>query len=145
MSEARWHNDRVRYEIVEHTADAAIVAHGATIAELFENAAYGMFDLMFELSSLESDSEIELTVTAEDPVELMYRWLIELLYRFEVDEKVWSEFAVTFDDRGLSARVRGTDLGGLDLRGTPIKAVTLHDLSIAERAGDWTATVVFDV
>ena len=135
----------MRYEIVEHTADAGIVARGATLAELFENAAYGMFDLMFDLSSLEPDTEIELVVTAGNPLELLYRWLVELLYRFEVDEKAWSEFAVTIDDRGLSARVRGTDLDGLDLRGTPIKAVTFHDLLIEGRDRDWTATVLFDV
>jgi len=145
VSEARWHNDGVRYETIEHTADAGIVAHGATLAELFENAAYGMFDLMFDLARLESDVEIELAATAEDPEELMYHWLVELLYRFEVDERVWCAFAVDLDDRSLSARVGGASLGSIELRGTPIKAVTLHGLRLGRCAREWTATVLFDV
>jgi SHS2 domain-containing protein len=136
----------VRYEAIEHTADAGIVAHGASLAKLFENAAYGTFDLMFDLSSLEPDAEIQLVIPTEDhPADLMYRWLVELLYRFEVDEKVWCKFVVTMDDQGLSARVGGANSGGVELRGTPIKAVTLHELSIVEHARDWTATVLFDV
>lgn len=145
MSEAHWHNDGVRYEIIDHTADSGIVAHGATVEELFENAAFGMFDLMFDLSSLEPAVEIELAVTAEEPFELLYRWLSELLYRFEIDSVVWCRFAVTINDRALSARVGGTNFGGLELRGTPIKAVTLHGLHVGKCAGEWTATVLFDV
>ena len=41
-----------RYETIPHSADAAIVAYGATRHELFENAAYGMFDLMYDLAAL---------------------------------------------------------------------------------------------
>ena len=32
-----------QYEIIEHTADVAIKAHGKNISEAFENAAKGMY------------------------------------------------------------------------------------------------------
>src|SRR3972149_294317 len=34
------------FEILEHTADVGIVAHGASLEEIFANAAAGMFALM---------------------------------------------------------------------------------------------------
>ena len=41
-----------RFEILEHTADAGIVAHGATLAEAFEAAAEGMYALMVDLDGV---------------------------------------------------------------------------------------------
>ena len=40
---------RPPFEILEHTADVGIVAHGGSLAELFANAATGMFAIMAEL------------------------------------------------------------------------------------------------
>ena len=42
----------LRYEVLAHTADTGILAHGASLAEAFENAAFGMFDLVFDLSGV---------------------------------------------------------------------------------------------
>ncbi len=134
----------MRYEVSSHTADVGIVAFGASREELFENAAFGMFDLMFDLSSLEPDTDSQLAVSGEDPAELLYRWLSELLFRFEVDETVWCRFDVSFAAEGLNARVQGTGTSGVELRGAPIKAVTFHGLQIEGYARGWAATVLFD-
>src|SRR3972149_3103568 len=40
---------RPPFEILEHTADAGIVAHARSLEELFANAAAGMFSLMADL------------------------------------------------------------------------------------------------
>ena len=35
-----------RFEFLEHTADAYIIAYGKDLAEAFENAALAMFEVM---------------------------------------------------------------------------------------------------
>lgn len=135
----------MRYEVTEHTADVGIVAYGASLEELFENAAYGMFDLMFDLQSLDADMETELTIEGEDASELLYGWLSELLYRFEVDEIAWCRFDVALERGVLRGQVGGVTLAGLELRGSPIKAVTLHGLEVARVGTRLTARVLFDV
>ena len=42
-----------RYEPLEHTSEAGVIAHGATLAEAFANAAEGMYDLMLDLGDIE--------------------------------------------------------------------------------------------
>jgi len=136
----------MRYEILEHTADIGIVAHGASLEKLLENAAYGMFDLMFDLSVLEPTVETAIEIDPEEePTELLHRWLSELLYRFEADETVWSRFSVEFRGGGLTSTVRGAGIAGLELRGTPVKAVTFHNLYLQRHGSNWTATVLFDI
>lgn len=134
----------VRYEIIEHTADIGIIARGASLDELFENAAYGMFDLMFDLGTVESVTTVEVTIAGDEPAELLYRWLSELLYRFETEDMVWCSFSVTIGD-GLSAVVRGAGIEAAELRGAPIKAVTRHNLTLQHHGREWTSTVLFDI
>ncbi|GBD85834.1 hypothetical protein BMS3Abin02_02255 [bacterium BMS3Abin02] len=135
----------MRYEVIAHTADTGIVAYGRTPAELFENAAYGMFDLMFDLGPLVAATEIEVVVEGEDSQNLLFGWLSELLFRFEVDEHVWCRFQVRIEGDRIQALVGGTPTDSLQLRGPPIKAVTLHDLAVIRRGPGWVATVIFDV
>ncbi|NOY55177.1 MAG: archease [Actinobacteria bacterium] len=135
----------MRYEVVAHTADTGIIAYGRTLAELFENAAYAMFDLMFDLAPLVAASEIEIVVEGEDLQDLMFGWLSELLFRFEVDGQVWCRFRVGIEGDRIRALVGGTSAASLPLRGSPIKAVTMHDLEVVRKGPEWAATVIFDV
>lgn len=134
----------VRYEIIEHTADIGIIARGASLGELFENAAYGMFDLMFDLGTVKPVTTLEVVLPNDEPVELLYRWLSELLYRFETEDMVLCSFSVKIGD-GLSAVAQGAGIEVADLRGAPIKAVTRHNLTLQHRGGEWTGTVLFDI
>jgi len=135
----------VRYEVIAHTADTGIVAHGRTLAELFENAAYGMFDLMFDLGPLVPTTEIEIVIESEDIRDLLVGWLSELLFRFEVDGQAWCRFRVGTESGRIRGLVGGTPAASLQLRGSPIKAVTLHGLEVIRTGTGWTATVIFDV
>ena len=135
----------MRYEVVAHTADTGIIAYGRTLAELFENAAYGMFDLMFDLAPLVAATEIEIVVEGESIRDLLFGWLSELLFRFEVDGQVWCRFRVGIESDRIRALVGGTQAAPLQLRGSPIKAVTLHGLEVIRKGPGWAATVIFDV
>jgi SHS2 domain-containing protein len=135
-----------RYQVISHTADTGIVAGGGSLAEAFENAAFGMFDLMFDLGRVAAGEQCPIAVEAESPGELLVAWLSALLAESEIRGLAFSRFAV--EEVGAGA-LRGIALGapaaGLALRGPPVKAVTYHDLAVEQVAGGWRVRVIFDV
>jgi SHS2 domain-containing protein len=143
------------FRALEHTADKGIEATGRTLAEAFENAAYGMFSLFADLSSYEATCERRVTVTAESLDGLVWTWLSELLYIFEVEGLLPVDF-------GNSA-VRGEvpEAGGqlefasdvafrsvghdIEWLGSPAKAVTYHQLKVEQTGSGWRVQVYVDV
>ena len=71
------------YTVLSHTADTGIVAYGGTLYELFENAAYGMFDLMYDLEALGGGPDRPV-MAAGDTVELLEhpyeQWRVERVF-----------------------------------------------------------------
>jgi SHS2 domain-containing protein len=135
-----------RYRVIAHTADTGIEARGASLAEAFENAAYGMFDLMFDLSGVGAGTECTVEVAGETLDELLVAWLSALLAEAEIRGLVLSRFAVEEIGEGtLRGMASGVPTVGLELRGPPVKAVTFHDLAVKQVPGGWQARVIFDV
>ncbi|MBM3695253.1 MAG: archease [Actinobacteria bacterium] len=142
----------LRYRVLAHTADIGIAAAGATQEEAFENAAFAMFDLMFDLSGVEVSSgaqppdECRVEAEADTPEELLVAWLSLLLAEAEIRGLALCRFRV--EDLG-GGRVAGTAGGvpseGMVLRGPPIKAVTYHEAAVVETPTGWEARVIFDV
>lgn len=135
-----------RYEVLAHTADTGIVAFGESPVEAFANAAYGMFDLVFDLSRVPAAEECRVEEEADSLGELLVAWLSSLLAEAEIRGLAFSAFSVEMPEGG---RLRGTAAGsasaGLELRGPPVKAVTYHDLAVEQVPGGWRARVIFDV
>ena len=135
-----------RYRVLPHTADVGIAAAGATVEEAFENAAFGMFDLMFDLAGVPATEECRVEAAGGHPGELLVAWLSALLAEAEIRGLALCRFGVEMLGGG---RLRGTAAGGAgdarELRGPPVKAVTYHDLAVEEVPGGWEARVIFDV
>lgn len=135
------------FEILEHTADAGIIAHGADLAELFANAGLGMFSLMADLEGVQEREERLIQVAGRDREGLLVRWLSELLYYLDAEELLFCRFQVQeLFDTGLRARAFGEriDRERHRLR-FGVKAVTRHMLQIAREDGGYRATVLFDI
>ena len=136
----------MRYEPIDHTADTGILAYGATALELFENAGWGMFDLMFDLAGLEPQRDVPVVAAGDHLEDLLINWLSELLYHAETLDLALCYFTV---DRLEAGGGQGSAGGGptadAELRGPPIKAVTYHDLAIVENPDTWWARIIFDV
>ena len=133
-----------RYETIDHTADIAIKAYGSSMPEAFSNAAYAMFDIMADIKNINSKKELHVRLEAPDTEQLLVDWLSELLYLFEVEEILFSEFEVSIRDNILDAVVKGEpmDLTRHELK-TEIKAVTYHMLEIDLEQN--TVQVLFDI
>lgn len=135
-----------RYEVLSHTADTAIIAYGATLPELFENAAYGMFDLMVDLTAVNPAETRPVSGAGESREELLVAWLSELLAIAEIDGLLFSSFTVDhLEEDGVRGSAGGAPAETFELRGPPVKAVTYHDLAVVEVPDGWWARLVFDV
>lgn len=137
----------LRYEIIPHTADIGIKAYGKNPKELFQNAAYGMFDIIADLDGLKSSVTQPIKVESENREELLLAWLGELLYNFYTKQIIFFDFQIEkITDTHLKATALGRHIGENRNRlKTEIKAVTYHELKIEEKDNQFVATLIFDV
>jgi len=130
------------FEELDHTADRAIRVWARTPAELFEQAARGMFALMVDLSQVSTIARHDLTIEMDDLESALVDWLNELLYWHEMHHEVYSEFTVSLAEGQLRAQCAGGPVTSMQ---AAVKAATFHDLVIREdEAGVWRVEIVFD-
>ena len=133
-----------RFEYLDHTADIGIKAYGQTLEECFENAALGMFTILFGGSEIKEVGEFEIRLEAPDLEQLLVDWLSELLYLHEADELAFCSCSVKLEGAKLDARVKGEAFNPeRHVVDTQIKAVTYHMLEVDEEKG--YVQVLFDI
>lgn len=135
------------YEFFEHTADIGVRVRGATLPELFVNAAQAMFATLGELRKTEDRRLKTIDLRAESLEDLLHDWLAELLFEVEANHLLYDEMEVKVVPGMLTASLRG---GAIDFGRShtheEIKAVTYHQLRVEQLAdGRWRANVIFDV
>jgi SHS2 domain-containing protein len=139
---------RPRYEPLEHTAEAGIIARGATLSEAFANAAEGMYSLILELDGVAERESREVALEGESPEALLVDWLQELVFLTETEGLVFRRFAVDeLSDTRLRARAWGErfDPERHVSHNVMVKAVTQHLLEIAPEDGGYRVQVLFDI
>lgn len=134
-----------KFEYLDHTADAKLVAYGNRLEESFENAALAMFNLMIDTSLIKDKVEREVELNSESLEWLLHDWLSELLYLFEVDGIIFGKFKVEdITDNNITGKAYGEYLDpGEHIIDTHVKGVTLHDLQI-KRDNIWKIQLVVD-
>lgn len=134
----------MRYENLEHTADVMIKAHGSTLKECFENAAYGMVDQIVDAATVAPKQEELFSVEADNLEDLLYNFLSEVLFIFDARHLVLVEYDVDIQPGKLTCRARGEKFDR-ERHGPKqeIKAVTYHMLQVNEQ--EPSITVLFDV
>lgn len=136
-----------RYEQFSHTADIGARIYGKTLKELFENAAFAMFDIIADLENLSGDTMETFELEAPDQEALLVAWLDELLYNFYTKQLIFFKFEVVELTEGrLKARATGRAIGANRNRlKTEIKAATYSDLKIKKSAEGYEVEIIFDV
>ncbi|MEX0785119.1 MAG: archease [Dehalococcoidia bacterium] len=137
-----------RYEPLEHTAEAGIIARGATLAEAFENAAEGMYSLVLELDRIEEREAREITIVGANHEDLLVDWLLELIYLTETEGLVFRRFEVDeLADVRLHGRAWGERFDDERHRShnVMVKAVTRHMLEIGREDAGYRVQVLFDI
>jgi SHS2 domain-containing protein len=134
-----------RFELIEHTADTGLVAYGGTLAEAFANAAFGMFSIIAGLDNVREEESRRVKVRGPDMEGLLFEWLNELIYLFDVETLLFSRFdIVEFGESGLEAVCYGEkyDPARHHLK-TEVKSATYHMLEVD--AENNTVRVIFDI
>lgn len=136
-----------KYLLIDHTADIGIDVFGASLQELFANAAFALFDIITDLSKVEGKIAYTVSISGIDKEQLLVNWLHELLYLHDVKNLLFSDFCiVNITDNQLNATVRGDVIrDDKHVIKTEIKAITYHCLSIVLEDRHWKARVIFDI
>jgi SHS2 domain-containing protein len=135
------------FEILEHPADVGFMAYGATLEELFSNAALAMLSLACDLETVQETGHRKIEAAGEDLESLLYAWLAEVLAIMDAERLVLKRVTVTALSEG---RVRGVAYGEpLDRArhraGVAIKAVTYHQFAVENTGECWRARVFLDL
>ncbi len=137
-----------RYETLDHTSEAGVIARGGTLAEAFANAAEGMYALILELDGVEERESREIAIEGASYESLLVDWLLELVFLTETEGLVFRRFEVAeLSMERLRARVWGErfDPERHRTHNVMVKAVTQHLLEIAREDGGYRVQVLFDI
>lgn len=131
---------------IEHGSDLAIEVFAPSRLELFARALEAMGRLMVAPEGIDPIETRTVAVGPGTDQEMLHDLLAAALNLFLIDEFVWTTAGVTEKNHGLEAYFTGERLRVCcHWLLSEIKAVTYHQLSIAQREGQWLARIVFDI
>ena len=130
------------YTLIDHTADIGMRVSAPTVTSLFEEAAYALVDIMRARTG-KDDVHLRIETQGIDRVDLLVRWLQEVLYLVEVKGFRIKELHVQkLLDTEIQAAAKGAYSGRLLEK--EIKAVTYHNLQIQEVDNAFVTTIILD-
>jgi SHS2 domain-containing protein len=135
------------YRTFEHTADLGLVVEAADLNALFAEAGRGFLSILVENpKTVRPTCEANLEIKGAELDYLLFDWLNELLFHFERDHLLLSEFDVTVGELGLKAKARGEvlDCQRHELS-HEVKAITYHQLEVKQADNGWQARVIVDI
>ena len=140
------------FEFRDHTADVQVRSWGSSLEEAFSQTAYSlMATITPNLKKITPKVERIITIEAEDKEALLFDFLSEFLYIFDVDELVFNQIYVRSikkfkDNYKLWATLKGEkfDLDKHEI-GIEVKAITYSFLNIEEKHESIVIDIVFDI
>ena len=128
-----------KYEFFDVTADIGFWAYGKTLEESFENAALAMFNVITKTETVNENESKSINIESEDLISLLYDFLEELLFTYEMDLFLFSNFEVEIkkdkidsnEIYNLKAVVTGEKINwDKHYRGSEVKAITFHMMNV---------------
>jgi len=135
------------YEFFEHTADLGLRIRALEAETIFVDAARALTGAIVENpESIKLLERAELSIVGEDRALVLFDWLNELLYRFEVDHRLYGKFEVRLDSGGLQGTVWGEPIDrDRHKLAHEVKAITYHELKFVRDDNGWLAEVIVDI
>lgn len=141
-----------RFTLLEDIAiaDVAFEAYGRNLSELFENAAYAIFDIMVDLKSVKSKLNKNIKIKADTVENLLYDFLSEIIYIKDADYMVFNKILVKIKEEKNEYQLEAVIYGDkIDYENQKlkldVKAVTLHMFTIEKLKTGYKALVIVDV
>lgn len=136
-------------EMFDHTADVGLRVSAESLDSLFQTAAEGLFDYVVVNRGDVRETIVETVILdAGDSLELLAKWLNELVFRSETMHRLYHRFDVRVSDdgRSLSAEIRGEPINrDRHILDHEVKAVTQHGLTLSRTDAGWLAELILDI
>ena len=141
------HSDKPEYSIIDHTADLGITVRGTDLKNLFKEAVRSITHLMVRINPAKESRTVKLSVAGCDSADLMVRWLGEILYLLEGENKVVTHIGIdSISPSHLDATLKTVPFDpNTDEILYEIKAVTYHQIEVVEKGDHWEARIIFDL
>ena len=135
------------FSFIDHTADLGIIVRGNSLEDLFEAAAKSMIRIMVKSEFSETVQNSRLCVDGEDLDDLMVRWLGEILYLFEGENKLITDVLIdSISPSHLEATLDMVPFNpNIHEILCEIKAVTYHQIQVVKKDRRWEARIIFDL
>jgi SHS2 domain-containing protein len=135
------------YETFDHTADLGLRIRAADVNTLFAEAGRALFSVLVEnLDAVVPRQRLDVALSGKDREFLLFDWLRELLYRFEVEHLLLSRFEVRIGTDGLQGSAWGEPFDPHRHQlAHEVKAITYHGLRVEETPDGWLAEVIVDI
>ena len=120
------------FQLIEHTADIGVIAWGNTLGEAFASAGLGLFSIITDITGIRDMESRDIELRATSVESLLFSWINELIYIFEVDHLLFSRFDIKrFEDNMLTATAHGEKYNpGVHVLKLGVKSATFHMLSV---------------
>src|SRR5271170_105570 len=82
------------FEILDHPADMGFRACAPNLADLFAQCGKALTSVLVDLESVDGTEMTAVEILGDDLESLLYNWLAEILYLFDGEKKLFSEFVV---------------------------------------------------
>ena len=144
-----------KYKFLEDVAiaDIAYEAYGKNLNELFENAAFAIFELSANLKTIKSSKKININLENENIENLLYDFLSEILFLKDSKYIVFKNVKITIKENNkkekkhqLKAILEGDTINPEKQQlENDIKAITMHMFKVEKTKNGYKATVVVDI
>ncbi len=129
-------------------ADAAFIAYGKTLEELFESCALATFEVMVVTKGIKPEQKEEIMIKDQNLDDLLFDFISELIYLKDVRKIFFSKFDLLirkYKDYKLTGTVWGEkiDYKKQEIK-RDVKAITYHLLEIKKSGDGWKAQVILD-
>ena len=143
---------KASYRFLDHTADVSVESQGRNLEEAFEQTAYSLMETITPIfKSIPVEIERIITIESEDKEALLFDFLTEFLYIFDVYELIFNTIRIHSIKKErekyyLKASAKGGKFNKLKHEpGTEVKAITYSFMNIEEKKNGVKINIVFDV
>ena len=140
------------FRYINHTADIQSQSWGRTLEEAFSQCALSLMAIITpNLEKISPQIEKSVKIKAEDKEALLFDFLSEFLYIFDVEGLIFNEINVEYIEKinehyKLKVTMKGEKFNKKkhDI-GTEVKAITYSFINIDESEDDVKINIVFDI
>lgn len=145
-------NDFKAFEYFDVTADIGFFAYGESLEDAYSNAACAMFNVMTDIKTVKTTEKRDFKVESEDLVSLLYDFLEELLFLFDVELLFFSKFDIDIEKVNdelyeLSCVAYGEEVNwDVHPRKSEVKAITFHKMDVIKQDdGSFKLSAILDL